>query len=251
MINSENFVTNAEFVEAMNALKSNQSQENWNRFSAALDKAHFLVPIKKNKKLLKKLGKHETTDDISLDIIDLHSPNGERFFPAFTSWEELIKGKYEVPIDGLVLAYKVCEDAVKKKEKWKGTVINPYTQSIVLRSDNTSPADGRTDSLQKDTSVMIGEPASYPDGILDALKQLFARSENVKRAFFLQMVKGSDDISYLLIIDAENSIERILGEVGQIAQKCIVNNIALDCVPYSTGFARSATEGRDPFYSRG
>lgn len=49
---------------------------------------------------------------------------------------------------------------------------------------------------------MIGELASYPQGLLEALKDIFSTMKEVKKAYFLLMVKNNVNKSSLLILDS-------------------------------------------------
>jgi|AKZA01.1.fsa_nt_gi SseB protein. len=249
MIEINKQLKNQKLIEAIKAFKKAPNQNSEQQFIKNLREANLLVPILKNKEL-KPLNQIELNKDLNLEIQDLQNLQGERYIPVFTDWNELNKSTFTVPISGLVFTYEDCKNTIINRNKWQGIVINPYTQNIVLGKKQFEYISNKPEGLQKDQSVMIGEPASYPEGLLEALKDIFSTMKKVKKAYFLLMVKNNVNKSYLLILDIDGNPNDIFPKIGAKAATYLTKEEALDFVVYNTSFGKSATADKRPFYSK-
>jgi len=78
-------------------------------------------------------------------------------------------------------------------------------------------AEQRT--TKKSTEVLLGQPAEYPEKMVNALVSLFSRQDNVKAAYLVLMHDPShDDKPHLVVgVDADKDIESIIHEAGTVA----------------------------------
>lgn len=250
MIDINEPVKNPKLLKAINELKNDPNQDNEQQFIKVLVEAHLLVPILNNKELSNHLDQVELKKDLNLEIQDLQNTQGERYIPVFTDWDELNKGTFTVPLSGLIFTYENYKNAVINNNKWQGIVINPYTQNIVLGKKQLEYISNKSVSLQKDESVMIGEPANYPMGLLNALIDMFDNMKEVKKAYFLLMVKNNVNKSYVLILDLDGNPNDIFQKIGVKATMYLAKEEALDFIVYNSSFGKSATVDKKPFYSR-
>lgn len=74
-------------------------------------------------------------------------------------------------------------------------------------------------TVEKETTVLLGQPAEYPSKMVDSLTQLLAKHSGVKRAFLALMHDTSvDEKPHLVVgIEAEGDIEQVLREAGNVA----------------------------------
>lgn len=73
--------------------------------------------------------------------------------------------------------------------------------------------------VEKETRVLLGQPAEYPSKMVDSLTQLLAKHVNVQRAYLALMHDASvDQKPYLTVgIEAEGDVEKVMREAGSVA----------------------------------
>jgi len=72
---------------------------------------------------------------------------------------------------------------------------------------------------KESNQVLLGQPAQYPEKMVDALTSLFSKRANVKAAYLVLMHDPShDDKPHLVVgVDADREIESIIREAGTVA----------------------------------
>ncbi|ELV8719731.1 enhanced serine sensitivity protein SseB [Vibrio vulnificus] len=73
--------------------------------------------------------------------------------------------------------------------------------------------------VEKETKVLLGQPASYPSKMVDSLTLLLAKHSNVKRAYLALMHDTSvDEKPHLIVgIEADGDTEKVMKEAGNVA----------------------------------
>jgi len=108
---------------------------------------------------------------------------------------------------------------------------------------------------EEPTRVLLGQPAEYPEKMVEALVSLFSRRDNVKAAYLALMHDPSrDDKPHLVVgVDADKEIESIIREAGAVAadtspkgEPVDLYRIQADDDGLSQYFIREVT----PFYTR-
>ena len=127
-------------------------------------------------------------------------------------------------------------------EEIKNLLSNGVNQQAVQRT------------IQKETKVLLGQPAIYPSQMVESLKILLAKHENAKRAFLALMHDASiDDKPHLVIgIDATGDIELVLREAGSVIIDTSPKGEAVDLYRVSendTGLSAYLLK-TTPFYER-
>lgn len=89
-------------------------------------------------------------------------------------------------------------------------------------------------TIQAEESVMIGIPRDYSNNMIQKLKQKFKGIMDIKSAYLLWTAKNNET-SYLLVLDARGSEEKLFPIVGKI------------CKPYSN-FGQDVVENQKTFY---
>ena len=184
--------------------------------------------------------------------------NGEQhYLGVFTDWIELRKGEVykDADVKTLILTFDDYYEFLKDTDS--GIVINPFGDFVAFSNENLKYMKQRKDIEQKghteivtekETEVLIAEPADYPYDMADAIAN---HSKNVKEinAIWLKlMVKGNEQ-SYLLIVDYDGDRESIFAGIADAAKPFLQKDMFIDMVPYSDSFGKSAATGK-PVYKK-
>jgi len=182
---------------------------------------------------------------IALTSID--DQQGTHFLMAFTDWKEIRKWTQEENIQTVILA---CEDyqqiLTKEDSLYAGFVINPYGANIVLDKEILENVHSSEMTMQAGESVMVGVPKDYPTDMVEKLKQRFEEIRDIKCAYLLWMVRNAE-MSYLLVLDASGSEQKLFPVVGEICQPYLKGSF-LDMVSLNSQFGQNAAKNQKPFY---
>ena len=114
---------------------------------------------------------------------------------------------------------------------------------------NKSAGTHTTWSVQKDTQVLIGEPANEPIALKNAISEYLKTQNNVKSVSLVLMQKGREQ-SLLLVINFTGDKQATFNGIGFIASKHLKKNEFIDMVSADTDFGKSILENHPPFYKR-
>ncbi len=112
-----------------------------------------------------------------------------------------------------------------------------------------------TRTVEKDTNVLLGQPAEYPSQMVNSLTQLLAKHSNVKRAFLALMHDTSvDEKPHLIVgIEADGDIDRVMREAGNVAGDTAPDGGPVDLcrvIEGETGLSDYFLREVKPFYER-
>lgn len=223
-------------------------------------KAHFISPVnispvpsssENNEVVLKE----DTT--ISFNIIE--DTNNQKFFLAFTDWEELGKWHKGENQQTLIVTYDdLAAMILDEKGNSDGFVINPYGQNIIFNKSMilglTNEKERRKNGgvveqvVEKDTTVQLGQPLVYPQEMINAISDYLKTQKKVKAAYLQLMIKQGEQ-SYLIIVDFEGEKRKLFDGIGSVAMKCL-NDMYIDLIPYDSEFGRNACSNVEPFYKK-
>lgn len=133
---------NKEIENLLNKMKIAQTKDDAANLTNLLETANMFVPAKMpedtDPELLKKIeeskGKETSIPEgAKPQPCILVNNEGVKYFPVFTSEEELNKGtnRNNYPIV-LNIPFKVCLDVIMKSSDIEGAVFNPYNQNIIV-----------------------------------------------------------------------------------------------------------------------
>ena len=241
-------VTNPGLIKAIKLMKQNSKMES--EFLIELFKATFLCPGRIDKaNVAERFDSNFTLGEgTKLTLSSLDSVSGEEYLMAFTDWNELRKWQN---VDGQqtflfsIIDYKTI---VLGNLRFAGVVINPFSENVVLDREKLGIAHSNENIIEKDESVMIGEPSNYPKRMIDELVSYFQATEFVDEAFLLWMARG-DETSYLLVLDSTHKPQDLYPAIGKICKPFIVGQL-LDMVSLNSEFGKKAVKNRRPFYRR-
>ncbi len=109
--------------------------------------------------------------------------------------------------------------------------------------------------VEKDTQVLLGQPANYPTDMVASLSTLLAKHSNVKAAYLALMHDVSrDEKPHLIVgIEAESDFENVIREAGTVAADTAPNGEPVDLIRVvrgESGVGQYFLEEVKPFYER-
>jgi hypothetical protein len=142
-------------------------------------------------------------------------------------------------------------------------VLNPssrYAKEFVPEEVENLLSDGvgrkpTQRTVQKETKVLLGQPAKYPSQMVDSLTQLFAEHSNVRRGFIALIYDASvDDKPHLIVgIEADGDIELVLRQAGSVVADTAPDGEPVDFCRVSeheAGLSKYFLTQTKPFYEQ-
>jgi hypothetical protein len=182
--------------------------------------------------------------------------NGKPYLPIFSSLPRL-----QVVLTGP--SSYVALNALQFLEITRGAdlVLNPGSDfgKEFTAAEIESILDGsigRPDEsyvAQKDTQVLIGQPANYPTELVEALKRLFAARTDVKRAWLAHFHNPERDekAHTLVALDAAGDWDEISAAVGIVVQSTPLPDPPVDLLQITgRGGVEDYFKSTEPFYER-
>jgi SseB protein C-terminal domain/SseB protein N-terminal domain len=126
-------------------------------------------------------------------------------------------------------------------------------QEIEQMLDGSIFAPGQTTIVPKDTQVLIGQPAVFPNELVKALSDYFATIPLVNRAYLAQYHDPqNDEKPHLLIgIDAKSDWGKIIGDAGMIASNVMGKGELVDFLRLDdSGISQYLVNKTRPFYEK-
>lgn len=245
---------NPKLISAIKELKEHGDPEAENAFAACLPGARFLAPVLLDPPPNDGLsgGKVTLKEDTRVSFILLSLSEGDCFFPAFTSWEELRKWRREPGVRALITTFEdYLSMILPKTDGASGFVIDPFGENLLLRRELMLRLRDKSDKLPKaGEQVTLGQPKEFPVELAQALKKALKTQRQAHRAFLQLMVRGTAQ-SYLLVLDhPENTDCQAIYDALAEAAKPYLKELPLDIVCLRDELGQKATEGREPFYVR-
>jgi len=120
--------------------------------------------------------------------------------------------------------------------------------------DGTLFTPQETYTTRHDVQVLIGQPALYPQELVDALRRVFVTLPSVKKAYLAQYVNPERDPDPGLIICVETDgrlpWQTVVADAGMVANSVLQMHKFVDFMPYTaTGFT-AYFDKQQPFYQR-
>ena len=104
--------------------------------------------------------------------------------------------------------------------------------------------------IQKDTRVMLGDPAEYPERMVEAICSAARELPAVKALYLRLMVQeGEMEPSYLVVVDQDGEQDAVFSAIAGAARPWLEGKM-VDLVPRSSRFGQDASKGVSPFYDR-
>lgn len=110
----------------------------------------------------------------------------------------------------------------------------------------------KTYTAQKDTQVLIGQPAVYPTELIKALASYFAKNPLVNKAYLALMSNPTEEKPHLLVaIDGNGDWQKIVGDAGVIASQAIEKGEVIDFMRLNNNsLSKTVMRQSKPFYEK-
>ncbi len=141
-------------------------------------------------------------------------------------------------------------------------VLNPYSEcskefvpeEIEAILNGTVFKTGTTIENKKETEVFIGEPAVYPQKLVDAVTSYFKKDARVSKAYLVQFFNPEENSPPhpLIVVECgEEAFPDISGKTGLVAQSVLGQGEFVDIIRVgSSSLANSIVREIQPFYKR-
>ncbi|MCZ6863138.1 MAG: enhanced serine sensitivity protein SseB C-terminal domain-containing protein [Alphaproteobacteria bacterium] len=108
--------------------------------------------------------------------------------------------------------------------------------------------------VEKESNILIGQPANYPHDLADALSRLFETTTEVNRAFLVHFFNPEKDKSAhtLVGIQVSENYEKVLSGAGIVAQGIEIPDPPVDFIQITGhgGVEDYFSEECEPFYQK-
>jgi len=109
-------------------------------------------------------------------------------------------------------------------------------------------------TVEKETTVQIGQPANYPTEMVNALSNLFSKNPNVKAAYLGWIFNPSSGqpAHYIFAIDGNGDLQNLTDEAGFIAQQYLKPEEIVDFLRLNEkgGISDYFLKETKPFYTK-
>jgi len=186
-------------------------------------------------------------------------PDGR--IPVFTSVDRIF--------DKQVIKDEVHQMTLKGRDLFElavgaSFILNPYSDygkdllpgEIADLLNGTIFSPPNTITVQKDTQVLIGQPAEYPLEAIASLKEVFAKYDNVNAAYlgWIDNPESDDPAHYIFAVEGNGDFKDAIHEAGFVAQGHLGAQI-FDIMRISGNRGADGIEGYfidsvKPFYKR-
>lgn len=187
------------------------------------------------------------------------SPQGENFFPVFTSSEDLEKWDEAKGADTIQLTFDDYAIMVANNSGTIGGIaINPFTDNF--RIDRRLVAQwyqrkqlvvqGHANSvITKDTKYELYTPEPYPTELSDRLCET-AKSVPEVKSMWLRGIKMDGRDGYLVVVEfTGGDKQKLIPVLGDACRELLGGNL-LHIVTVGTPFAEEATKDIEPIFSK-
>jgi len=171
-------------------------------------------------------GRSMLKQDTDISFASLQGANGP-FLPIFTSRERLQEAVNQTGQTYGFVALRGKDIFPILAENPPTAILNPgaaygkeLTADEICRIADGSIAKTESKVIQKETKVLLGQPAKHPTELIAALQRLFAKHPTVHAAYLAQIHDpSSGEKPHLIIgIEADGDFRKIAGEAGMTAQ---------------------------------
>lgn len=158
----------------------------------------------------------------------------------------------------LVLTFDDYASMLQRDSRAAGFVVDPFGDSLTLDRETVArlarqKAEGTPpvrQAIQKDTRVMLGDPAEYPERMVEAICSAARELPAIKALYLRLMVReGEMEPSYLVVVDQEGEQDTVFSAIAGAARPWLEGK-TVDLVPRSSRFGQDASKGVSPFYDR-
>jgi hypothetical protein len=181
--------------------------------------------------------------------------NGESYLPVFSSVTRLQAAiREEVSYLGMnALEFmKITSGArlLLNPGSDYGKELLPEEVASIIDGSIWTPAESYT--VPRETKILIGQPARYPDELVAVLTRVFEKNKSVERAFVAHFHNPATDEKphTLVAIDAKDDWDDVVGQAGIAANGVTIPDPPVDFVQLRGSSLESYFKTVTPFYRR-
>ena len=204
-------------------------------------------------------GKAVFEQDTKMQLPLLTAPDGSKYYPAFTDWQELNKWHEILEPRTLLLTLEDYVALVLKNEDTKGIVINPFGENMMvdrpllehLKQKKEMLLHGKTIlPIDKNEKISLAEAAEFPAEMVKKMTEELKEEACVEKAW-LRLMKRKEEISYLFVADIAlpGNREAVFDRVANVARP-FLKGMRINMTTCQEEFGKNAVEGVKPFYER-
>lgn len=251
-------VSNPTLLKLIRDYKQSKEASVWNQILGEIAmNARFLMPARLPSGLKLDSDVAQLQAGARLEFIMITNTADQKFFLAFTDWDELRKWQVVENQQTVIMGFDDYAHLVLQHEDAAGFVINPFSENLTLNRELTQHLKNRKEIIltghteqvvEKDTAVGLRIPVPYPDRLAEALKTHMRSDKRVKTSYLLQMKQGEEE-SYLCVVDFDGERREVFDQIAGAARP-FLDGVYLDLVPLDDDFGRQAAGITEPFYKR-
>ena len=204
-------------------------------------------------------GSAEFKKDSLMQLPLLSAPDGAKFYPAFTDWQELKKWEDMKEPKTLLITFDDYAAMVLKNPEIQGVVVNPFSENMMIERKLLEHLRMKKDMLLKgssmqqvenDTEVALSEPVNVPGKMIEEMLKVMKTQQAVEKAW-LRLMKKGEEISYLLVVDISLPVnqETIFESIAN-GVRPYLNGMYINMISYQKEFGKKAVEGVAPVYEK-
>lgn len=220
--------------------------------------ARFISPVKFSKEpILNEDGTAQLPEGTTISFLQLSNEKGEKFYPVFTSANEMMKWdmiRKEKP-QTLTLGFDDYASMILDRNGGAGFVINPFSDNLMIareaverwRKKKQLETKGHLEQrLTPDTKLDITEPKELPMALVGALTSAAKEIGGVNALWLMQMEKDSVK-SHLVIVDFDGDRDTVYNALGNAA-KPFIGSMDLSLISARDSLGKDVTKDRAPIY---
>lgn len=198
-------------------------------------------------------------EDTKMQLPLLTAPDGSKYYPAFTDWQELNKWHEILEPKTLLLTLEDYLALVLRNEDTKGIVINPFGENMMvdrpllehLKQKKEMLMQGKTIlPIDKNEKISLAEAAEFPTEMVKKITAELKEEACVEKAW-LRLMKRKEEVSYLFVADIAlpGNREAVFDRVANAARP-FLKGMHINMITCQEEFGKNAVEGVEPFYEK-
>lgn len=252
-------IDNTELVFAIQRVKNEHTDENFNRVAHLVQTAKFACPaevVEKTEAVEKDDGKVALENKKSFRFHVLANSDGKKYLAVFTSPGEIEKGESKFSSSNYVIMDVVAllSAFTKEDSDLEGVVIDPFSNNFVVpKGIIRNLAETEYFNPKPNEQVKISVPPRFPEGFIDAVRNSLDEDARVKQLFVMILERQNGAKSLLFVMEPEEESVEGIRDIF----RCIADVVApytrgmhLMFVPYSESFAKNAVANKLPCYRK-
>lgn len=219
--------------------------------------AKFISPVRFSKEpVLSENGTATLPEGTTIAFAQLSNEKGQKFYPVFTSADELMKWdqmKSQKP-QTLTLGFDDYAAMILDKNGGEGFVINPFSDNFVVGKDTVERWKNKKQletkghferRLSPNEKLDVSEPKNLPMALANAL--IGAAKKTAVNALWLLDLEQDGVKSHLAVVDFTGERDEVYNALGSAA-KPFLGEMELNMVSAADSFGRDVTQNRTPIY---